>query len=91
MTEELIVRREGVAGFLTLNRPKAIHALTAPMDHAMTEALLGGKATIAPLLRELGIEVLEGGGEEEGGEARAAGAGDAATGAAAGAGAAIAA
>jgi enoyl-CoA hydratase len=40
MTDELIVRREGVAGFLTLNRPKAIHALTAPMDHAMTEALL---------------------------------------------------
>jgi enoyl-CoA hydratase len=40
MTEDLIVRREGVAGFLTLNRPKAIHALTAPMDHAMTEALL---------------------------------------------------
>ena len=40
MTDELIVRRDGVAGFLTLNRPKAIHALTAPMDHAMTEALL---------------------------------------------------
>jgi enoyl-CoA hydratase len=39
-TEELITRREGVAGFLTLNRPKAIHALTAAMDHAMTEALL---------------------------------------------------
>jgi enoyl-CoA hydratase len=39
-TDELIVRREGRAGFLTLNRPKAIHALTAPMDHAMTEALL---------------------------------------------------
>ena len=37
---ELIVRRDGVAGFLTLNRPKAIHALTAAMDHAMTEALL---------------------------------------------------
>ena len=50
----------------------------------MTEALLGGKATIAPLLRELGIEVLEGGGEEVG-EARAAGAGDAAAGAGAGA------
>ena len=43
MTEELIVRREGVAGFLTLNRPKAIHALTAAMDHAMTEALLAWK------------------------------------------------
>ncbi len=39
-TDELIVRREGVAGFLTLNRPKAIHALTAAMDEAMTEALL---------------------------------------------------
>ena len=39
-TGELLVRREGVAGFLTLNRPKAIHALTAAMDHAMTEALL---------------------------------------------------
>jgi len=39
-TDQLIVRREGVAGFLSLNRPKAIHALTAEMDHAMTEALL---------------------------------------------------
>ena len=40
ITDELIVRREGVAGYLTLNRPKAIHALTQAMDHAMTEALL---------------------------------------------------
>jgi enoyl-CoA hydratase len=40
MTDELITRREGVAGFLTLNRPKAIHALTTEMDHAMTDALL---------------------------------------------------
>ncbi len=40
MTDELIVRREGVVGYLTLNRPKAIHALTQGMDHAMTEALL---------------------------------------------------
>lgn len=40
MTDELITRHEGVAGFLTLNRPKAIHALTTAMDHAMTEALL---------------------------------------------------
>jgi len=39
-TDELIVRREGAAGFLSLNRPKAIHALTQAMDHAMTEALL---------------------------------------------------
>jgi enoyl-CoA hydratase len=40
MTDELIVRREGSAGFLTLNRPKAIHALTAAMDHGMTDSLL---------------------------------------------------
>jgi enoyl-CoA hydratase len=40
MTDEMIIRREGAAAFLTLNRPKAIHALTQAMDHAMTEALL---------------------------------------------------
>jgi enoyl-CoA hydratase len=39
-TDEVIVRRDGAAGFLTLNRPKAIHALTAVMDEAMTDALL---------------------------------------------------
>ncbi|MCB2060706.1 MAG: enoyl-CoA hydratase/isomerase family protein [Novosphingobium sp.] len=38
-TDELIVRRDGVAGFLTLNRPKALHALTLDMCHAMSEAL----------------------------------------------------
>ncbi|MBW8754125.1 MAG: enoyl-CoA hydratase/isomerase family protein [Sphingomonadales bacterium] len=43
MTDELLTRVEGAAGFLTLNRPKAIHALTAAMDHAMTEALLAWK------------------------------------------------
>jgi len=42
-TDQVIVRREGAAGFLTLNRPKAIHALTAVMDEAMTEALLQWK------------------------------------------------
>ena len=35
-TSELLTRRDGVVGYLTLNRPKAIHALTAAMDHAMT-------------------------------------------------------
>ena len=39
-TDELLVRRDGAAGVLSLNRPKAIHALTVEMDHAMTEALL---------------------------------------------------
>jgi enoyl-CoA hydratase len=40
-TDEVLVRHEGVAGFLSLNRPKAIHALTSAMDHAMKAALLG--------------------------------------------------
>ncbi len=37
---EVLVRTDGKAGFLSLNRPKAIHALTLPMVHAMTAALL---------------------------------------------------
>lgn len=37
---ELLVRRDGVAGVLSLNRPKAIHALTLGMCEAMAEALL---------------------------------------------------
>ena len=40
MSEEVLIRREGAAGFLSLNRPQAIHALTLPMVHAMTAALL---------------------------------------------------
>ncbi len=40
---ELIARREGAAGFLTLNRPKAIHALTQGMVQAMIAALLEWK------------------------------------------------
>jgi enoyl-CoA hydratase len=39
-TDEVLIRREGAAGFLSLNRPQAIHALTLPMVHAMTAALL---------------------------------------------------
>ncbi len=40
MTSELLIRREGAAGFLSLNRPRAIHALTLGMVDAMSEALL---------------------------------------------------
>lgn len=40
MTDEVLIRREGAAGFLSLNRPQAIHALTLDMVHAMTAALL---------------------------------------------------
>lgn len=39
-TPDLLVRRDGVAGLISLNRPQAIHALTVEMDHAMTEGLL---------------------------------------------------
>jgi enoyl-CoA hydratase len=44
ITAELIVRREGVAGFLTLKRPRALHALRLEMCHAMADALLGWAA-----------------------------------------------
>ena len=40
MNGEVLVRREGHAGILSLNRPRAIHALTHGMCLAMTEALL---------------------------------------------------
>jgi enoyl-CoA hydratase len=40
MTDDILVRVEGHAGFISLNRPSALHALTLPMVHAMTEALL---------------------------------------------------
>ena len=38
--QEVLVRRDGAAGFLSLNRPRAIHALTLGMVDAMTQALL---------------------------------------------------
>ncbi|MBV9510080.1 MAG: enoyl-CoA hydratase/isomerase family protein [Caulobacteraceae bacterium] len=41
---EIIVRREGAVGRLTLNRPRALHALTLEMCRLMTEALLGWRA-----------------------------------------------
>ncbi len=40
MTGDVIVRRDGAVGILSLNRPRAIHALTLPMVRAMTDALL---------------------------------------------------
>ncbi|WP_067734905.1 enoyl-CoA hydratase/isomerase family protein [Novosphingobium naphthalenivorans] len=39
MTDELLIRREGIAGIISLNRPKAIHALTLGMCRGMTEIL----------------------------------------------------
>ncbi len=39
MSDEILVSREGSAGFLSLNRPAALHALTLPMCHEMSSAL----------------------------------------------------
>lgn len=40
MTDEVLIRVEGEVGRITLNRPKALHALTTAMCAAMTDALL---------------------------------------------------
>ncbi len=40
MTIEITARVEGKAGWISLNRPAAIHALTLDMVHAITESLL---------------------------------------------------
>ena len=39
MTEDVLTRTNGPIGHITLNRPKALHALTLDMCHAMTAAL----------------------------------------------------
>ncbi|MEE4288409.1 MAG: enoyl-CoA hydratase/isomerase family protein [Erythrobacter sp.] len=39
MTDEVIARKNGRIGHISLNRPKAIHALTLEMCHAMSAAL----------------------------------------------------
>ncbi|MFM5885421.1 MAG: enoyl-CoA hydratase/isomerase family protein, partial [Novosphingobium sp.] len=44
MTDDVLIRCEGHAGILSLNRPKALHALTLDMVHAMTAALLEWRA-----------------------------------------------
>ncbi len=40
MTNDVLIRVAGHAGFISLNRPSALHALTLPMVHVMTQALL---------------------------------------------------
>lgn len=39
MTDELLIRRDGITGHISLNRPKAIHALTLDMCRGMSTAL----------------------------------------------------
>jgi enoyl-CoA hydratase len=38
-TDEVLIRTDGRVGRISLNRPKALHALTLPMCHAMSAAL----------------------------------------------------
>jgi hypothetical protein len=40
MTEDVLVRRQGGVGHVSLNRPKALHALTQAMCEAISAALL---------------------------------------------------
>jgi enoyl-CoA hydratase len=40
VTDEVIVRRDGAVGHISLNRPKALHALTRQMCEAISAALL---------------------------------------------------
>ena len=63
---EVIARREGHAGILSLNRPKAIHALTHGMCLAMTEALLAWRDD--PAVRVVIIDHAEGRGFCAGGD-----------------------
>ena len=39
MTDDVLIRTNGPIGHIGLNRPKALHALTLPMCHAMSAAL----------------------------------------------------
>jgi enoyl-CoA hydratase len=66
MTQDVLTRREGSAGILSLNRPKAIHALTQAMDHIMTEALLAWRDD--PKVKTVIIDHAEGRGFCAGGD-----------------------
>ncbi len=49
-TAEVLTRVEGAVGRITLNRPRALHALTTGMIDAMTEALLAWRSDPAVVL-----------------------------------------
>ena len=40
MTDDVLIRRDGAVGHISLNRPKALHALTREMCEALSAALL---------------------------------------------------
>ncbi|MBB4197405.1 3-hydroxyisobutyryl-CoA hydrolase [Rhodoblastus sphagnicola] len=66
MTDEILLSRQGRLGLITLNRPKAINALTLNMVRAMTRALndWAGDASVgAVLIRGAGERGLCAGGD----------------------------
>ena len=65
-SDEVLIRREGSAGFLSLNRPTALHALTIDMCHAMTAALLEWRDD--PAVRAVIVDHAEGRGFCAGGD-----------------------
>lgn len=66
MTDDIFARIQGHAGIISLNRPAAIHALTLPMVHAMTEALTAWERDDA--VRAIIIDHAEGRGFCAGGD-----------------------
>lgn len=66
MTQEVLIRREGMAGVISLNRPKAIHALTLDMCQAMMRAL--AKWASDPEVKVVLIDHAEGRGFCSGGD-----------------------
>ena len=68
MTTDLIIRIEGKVGWISLNRPAALHALNLDMVHAMTAALQGWAN--APAVECVIIDHSEGRGFCAGGDIR---------------------
>jgi len=68
MTNDIVVRTEGRAGIISLNRPGALHALTTAMCAAMIDALLGWLTD--PAIEAVIIDHSEGRGFCAGGDIR---------------------
>jgi enoyl-CoA hydratase len=66
MTSDVLTRVEGKAGWISLNRPAAIHALTLDMVHAMTTALIGWRDD--PAVEVIIVDHVEGRGFCAGGD-----------------------
>jgi enoyl-CoA hydratase len=69
MTDEVLISSADGLGRLSLNRPKAIHALTLDMCHAMADALLAWRSD--PAVEAVMIDHAEGRGFCAGGDIRA--------------------